>query len=80
MMSEMRKFPIHTGSSGYTSFLGPESLNEKQCILSKNDKYKKFSFLLELFKNFKKGYKKGYENALGTHEVQDHAVKLQEIH
>jgi len=61
-------------------FLGPESTHERHCILSKNDKYKKFSFLFELFKNFKKGYKKGYWSALDLHEVQDFSIKPRKMH
>ena len=71
--NEVSKAEWHSKASNL--FLGPESTHEKHCILSKNDKYKKFSFLFELFKNFKKGYKKGYWSALDLHEVQDFSIK-----
>ena len=75
--SPFTKFNVHITSHSKASdlFLGPESTHEKHCILSKNEKYKKFSFSLELFKNFKKGYKKGYWSALDLHEVQDFSIK-----
>ena len=61
-------------------FLGPESTHEKHCILSKNDKCKKFSSLLELFKNFKKACKRRYWSALDPHETQDFSIKSRKMH
>ena len=72
------RLAIH--SREFNLFLGPESAHEKHCILSKNDKYKKISFLFELFKNFQKGYKKGYWSALVFHEAQDFPIKSRKMY
>ena len=79
-VSECRFDPLSYHSREFDLFLGPESAHEKHCILSKNDKYKKFSFLFELFKNFQKGYKKGYCSALVFHEAQEFPIKSRKMY